>query len=157
MQRSIDGFHQDEVGDWVAELSCLHNQHVRHQPPFRNRPWVLTEQGRAARVGTSLDCPLCDRAELPDGLERSRTAGPFDDGSLPEGLRRDHRLADRTWGVLRVLDGTVRFTMATAPPLDRTLRTGDEQTIPPNVAHALHVEGPVNLQVDFLVRSGEGP
>lgn len=157
MIRLIEGFHTDDDGDWVAELSCLHNQHVRHQPPFRNRPWVLTEQGRAERVGTSLDCPLCDRAELPDGLVGVRTAGPFDDESLPEGLRRDHRVADRTWGVLRVLDGTVRFTMATAPPLDRTLRAGDEQTIPPDVAHALEVDGPVRLQVDFLVHPSQRP
>ena len=60
MQRTIIGFHQDEDGDWVAELSCLHNQHVRHRPPFQQRPWVLDESQRAARVGAELDCPLCD-------------------------------------------------------------------------------------------------
>lgn len=27
IRRSIVGFHQDPVGDWVAELSCLHDQH----------------------------------------------------------------------------------------------------------------------------------
>jgi hypothetical protein len=32
--RPIVGFHQDEHQDWVAELSCGHNQHVRHRPPF---------------------------------------------------------------------------------------------------------------------------
>ncbi len=36
MLRAIDGYHQDEVGDWVAELRCGHGQHVRHRPPF----WV---------------------------------------------------------------------------------------------------------------------
>jgi len=61
--RTIEGFFQDEVGDWVAELSCRHRQHVRHAPPFRARPWVLTEEGRAEHVGTGLDCPLCDRGE----------------------------------------------------------------------------------------------
>jgi tellurite methyltransferase len=67
VNRAIDGFHQDEEGDWVAELSCGHGQHVRHRPPFWDREWVTTVQGRAERIGTELDCPLCDRLELPDG------------------------------------------------------------------------------------------
>ena len=59
MRRRIVGFHQDEVGDWVAELECGHSQHVRHDPPFVSRPWVVTEEGRAERLGTTLDCPPC--------------------------------------------------------------------------------------------------
>jgi hypothetical protein len=31
----ITGFHQDEEANWVAELSCGHQQHVRHRPPFK--------------------------------------------------------------------------------------------------------------------------
>jgi hypothetical protein len=57
--RRIVGFHQDELGDWVAELSCGHSQHVRHRPLFFDRPWVLTEAGRAARIGTPIECPEC--------------------------------------------------------------------------------------------------
>jgi len=30
MNRRITGFHQDDVGDWVAELDCGHTQLVRH-------------------------------------------------------------------------------------------------------------------------------
>src|SRR5215212_3917235 len=66
--RTIDGFHQDAEGDWVADLVCLHSQHVRHRPPFFDRPWVTSAAGRAERIGTALDCPLCDRAELPADL-----------------------------------------------------------------------------------------
>lgn len=46
MLRNITGFHQDEAGDWVAELNCHHGQHVRNKPPFFNRPWVETVKGR---------------------------------------------------------------------------------------------------------------
>ncbi|MEY2475348.1 MAG: hypothetical protein QOG87_663 [Actinomycetota bacterium] len=152
MQRVIQGFHQDDAGDWVAELSCLHGQHVRHDPPFQDRPWVTTAGGRATRVGAAIDCPLCDRAELPEGLAAVRTAGPFDAATLPAGLRRDHRVAERTWGLLRVLDGSARFTMATDPAVDRRLGAGDTQPIPPGVAHAVHVDGLVELAVDFLTR-----
>lgn len=147
----ITGFHPDDQGDWVAELSCLHNQHVRHRPPFWDRPWVLSQPVREQRVGSDIDCPLCDRAEMPDGLHLRRTAGPFDAGTLPEGLRRDHRVAVGVWGCLRVLSGEVRFTMAVEPPLDRLLGAGDRQAIPPDVAHRLVPAGPVELAVDFFV------
>lgn len=102
MLRGVVGFRQDHDGDWVAELSCLHGQHVRHRPPFSERRWVLTELGRTAHVGTELECPLCDRAELPLGLRVARVAGPFDEESLPAALRRSHLVAKGTWGCLRV-------------------------------------------------------
>jgi uncharacterized protein DUF3565 len=61
MQRAIVGYHQDELGDWVAELACGHRQHVRHRPPWQLRTWVVEEEGRRERLGTPLECPLCDR------------------------------------------------------------------------------------------------
>lgn len=151
MIRAIDGFHADEAGDWVADLSCLHNQHVRHNPPFQERPWVTTETGRAERIGAPLDCPLCDRLELPEGLEVARIAGPFDADTLPAGLRRTHYVADRTWGRLRVLDGVVAFAIETTPPVSVRLHAGDTRPIPPGVAHLLRVDEPFRLVIEFLV------
>lgn len=151
MQRTIVGFHQDEDGDWVAELSCLHNQHVRHQPPFQQRPWVVDKSQRAARIGAALDCPLCDRAELPEGLHVARTAGPFEADTLPPGLHTAHRLAERTWGCLCVEDGSVLFLMESEPPVSVRVEAGGRQPIPPGVRHALTVDGPVRLTVEFLV------
>ena len=152
MIRTIDGFELDDEGDWVAELSCLHTQHVRHRPPFQERPWVVSDAGRAEHLGAPLDCPLCDRCELPTGLGVTRTAGPYDADTLPAGLRRDHLVADRTWGLLRILDGAVTFTIETTPPFTVRLGAGVEQPIPPGVPHRLGVDGPVRLAVDFLVR-----
>lgn len=57
--REIVGFHEDDDGHWVAELACGHGQHVRHDPPLADRPWVLTEEGRRARLGVTLPCVLC--------------------------------------------------------------------------------------------------
>ena len=65
MTRKITGFHRDEQGDWVADLDCGHGQHVRHEPPFRSRPWVVTEEGRRGRLGQELDCKRCDEGEAP--------------------------------------------------------------------------------------------
>lgn len=60
MKRRIVGFHQDEVGDWVADLECGHTQHVRHNPPLSNRPWVLSEAGRRRFLGYELACKKCE-------------------------------------------------------------------------------------------------
>ncbi|MCB9433552.1 MAG: DUF3565 domain-containing protein [Ardenticatenaceae bacterium] len=56
---AIVGFHQDEVGDWVADFSCGHRQHMRHNPPLTDRPWVLTETGRGEFIGRLLVCKQC--------------------------------------------------------------------------------------------------
>ena len=54
MEQQITGFHQDDEGHWVAELECGHNQHVRHDPPWQRRPWVVTPEGRRSRLGVRL-------------------------------------------------------------------------------------------------------
>jgi hypothetical protein len=64
MMRRITGFHQDPDGYWVAELECGHGQHVRHNPPWERRPWVLTEESRRAKLGETLNCVMC---RLPFG------------------------------------------------------------------------------------------
>ncbi|MGH7656594.1 MAG: DUF3565 domain-containing protein [Gemmatimonadales bacterium] len=59
-KQRIAGFHQDEEGDWVADLECGHTQHVRHDPPWQVRPWVVTTEGRLKFIGTELNCLKCD-------------------------------------------------------------------------------------------------
>ena len=66
MNRTITGFHTDESGHWFAELECGHNQHVRHNPPWINRPWVTTAEGRAGALGAELNCKQCDEAATAD-------------------------------------------------------------------------------------------
>ena len=59
MKRRIVGFHQDVEAHWVADLECGHAQHMRHEPPWQLRPWVLTPEGRAGMVGQFLECVIC--------------------------------------------------------------------------------------------------
>lgn len=147
-------FSQDDAGHWVAELDCLHRQHVRHDPPMRFAEWVLDDEQRTARLGGLLDCPLCDRAELPADLESLRLTESWTEASMPRALRRDHRVATGTWGVLRVEEGSLRFRAATSPVIHRELEAGDEQAIPPDVSHAVEVLGAVRFHVEFLGRAG---
>jgi hypothetical protein len=68
IKRTIVGFHQDDRQDWVADLECGHTQHVRHKPPWQVRPWVVTAEGRARRLGSLLRCKQCERDEESPGL-----------------------------------------------------------------------------------------
>jgi hypothetical protein len=60
MKRKITGFHTDAENQWVAELECGHGQHTRHDPPWIERPWVTTEEGRQSHLGEELNCVRCD-------------------------------------------------------------------------------------------------
>lgn len=64
MQQAIIGFHLDDENHWVADLACGHGQHVRHNPPWQNRPWVMTEQGRKEKLGVRLECKKCEEYDL---------------------------------------------------------------------------------------------
>ncbi|QTF93368.1 DUF3565 domain-containing protein [Halomonas sp. BM-2019] len=66
MHQPIVGYHRDEEGHWVAELACGHCQHLRHRPPWVERPWVLSAAGRRSRLGLPLGCVECDRGEPRD-------------------------------------------------------------------------------------------
>ena len=66
MQRRIAGFHQDEHDDWVADLECGHTQHVRHRPPWFNRPWVTTPEGRTRHLGQTLRCKHCEEGTVSE-------------------------------------------------------------------------------------------
>lgn len=75
MDQAIRAFHQDEAGEWVAELECGHARHVRHDPPWHDFPWITSAGGRAGRIGGLLACHRCDA--LLQGLceEGAREAG----------------------------------------------------------------------------------
>lgn len=68
MNQAITGYHKDEENHWVAELLCGHFQHVRHTPPFINRPWVITCAGRNSMLGQQLNCLKCDAGAVKDLL-----------------------------------------------------------------------------------------
>lgn len=146
MQRAIAGWQVDPAGDWVAELDCKHRQHVRHQPPWQERPWVLDAAARAERVGQLIECAACDRAEMPEGLPYVRTTPEFTSQTVPAALRRAHRVADGVWGRVRVLAGALRFRSA---GVDLVLTAGEWRNIPPGVEHEVEPDGDARFAVEF--------
>jgi tellurite methyltransferase len=148
--RAIVGFVADDIGDWAALLDCHHRQHVRHRPPLRPAPWVEHPAEQDRRIRTTLNCPLCDRCELPDGLIVVRTTTTWDERTMPDALRRAHRAATGTWGRLRVECGSLRFVAATDPLTDVIVGSDRAQGIPPGVEHHVEPQGPTRFAIDFL-------
>ena len=68
VKKAITGYHLDDENHWVAELVCGHYQHVRHQPPWVDRAWVVSEQGRTEKLGHELDCKKCDFSSPRDDI-----------------------------------------------------------------------------------------
>lgn len=152
MRRAITGFHQDELGDWVADLACGHGQHVRHQPPFQVRPWAVTPEGRASKLGAELDCVRCDRFELPEAVRAYKRTPELDETSIPAGLRRHHSTKPGVWGVIHVLVGQLRYVIE--PPLaaEYVLDAATPGVVAPEVKHHVEAAGPVRFFVEFLRR-----
>lgn len=149
MQRPITGYHQDEEGDWVAELSCGHGQHVRHKPPFSLRPWVQTPEGRESMLRTELACVRCDRLELPEGLVSYKRTPEFDEHSIPSGLKHNHSTKAGVWGVIRVLSGRLRYHLEGLDGRQLVLGPEDPGVVAPEVLHHIEADGPVKFFVEF--------
>jgi len=154
MNRTITGFHLDDLRDWVAELDCGHGQHVRHRPPFVSRPWVATESGRESMLGAELDCVRCDRMEWPDGLAAYRRTPEFDDTTIPAGLRAEHATKRGAWGRIHVLSGALRYRVGA--PIHRSFRIDSASSgiVVPEVPHRVEPEGPVRFFIEFSKADG---
>jgi len=109
MQTTITGFHQDDHGDWVAELACEHGQHMRHRPPWTVRSWVTTLEGRNEKLGSPIDCTLCDRIVMPPSASEYKRTATFTELSLPAALRAEHRTKAGTWARIVVEEGELEY------------------------------------------------
>lgn len=148
MQRPIVGFASDADGDWVAILNCGHPQHVRHQPPFTNRPWVMTADGRNSQVGAMLNCVRCDKFEFPEDFVAYKKTPIFDQASVPKGLQKNHTTKAGVWAKIMVIDGSLRY-IVDKPARDLTLSKGQPGIVMPEVPHRIEPIGVVHFYVEF--------
>jgi tellurite resistance-related uncharacterized protein len=73
----------------------------------------------------------------------------FDEQSLPDALRKDHRTKDGTWGVLRVLTGQV-WLVFIDPPSKVIVTPETPALIPPQATHFVELLGKMTMQVEFF-------
>ncbi len=105
MLRRIVDFALDDEGDWTAILDCGHPQHVRHNPPFINRPWTKTRKGRQSKLGERLDCLRCDRLEIPDSCRPAGRTPTYSDATAPLKLLEKKAGPTGVWTRITVLAG----------------------------------------------------
>lgn len=148
MERPITGFRTDEHGDWCAILSCGHPQHVRHNPPFTNRPWTTTEEGRNSKLGALLNCVRCDRFELPADFVAYRQTPVFTEQSIPAAFTKDHTTKAGVWAKIVVIEGTLRYR-AEVLDTEVELSTARPGIVLPEVRHCVEPVGTVRFFVEF--------
>jgi tellurite methyltransferase len=149
MQRTITSFAVDELGDPIARLDCGHVQHVRHQPPFQLRPWVLTVEGRASMLGSTLFCQRCTRMEWPADFVAYKRTPEFTAESVPAGLLRDHATKRGVWARIVVLEGELRYQIVSLE-VDTVLTPQQGGIVVPEVLHSVEPLGAVRFYVEFF-------
>ncbi|MGK2909877.1 DUF1971 domain-containing protein [Sphingobium sp. AR-3-1] len=81
--------------------------------------------------------------------EPYRSTPIFDEVTLPKALRRDHRTKAGTWGLIRVLRGTLKLTIL-EPASEILVTPGAPAVILPEQTHFVEPVGPMEMQVDFF-------
>ena len=96
-----------------------------------------------------------DHEELPAGLVPSGGSPDFTQSTIPEALQREHALGPGRWGVLRVLEGSLRFVHM-GKGCERILKESDWVIIHPESPHRVVVGDVVRFRIDFFRGAGEG-
>jgi tellurite resistance-related uncharacterized protein len=77
-----------------------------------------------------------------------RVTPVFDQDSLPDALRQAHSTKDGVWGIIRVLEGRLRF-VAYAPGREDVLTPERFAVVLPGQRHFVEPLGPMRMQVEF--------
>ncbi len=75
----------------------------------------------------------------------------FDETTLPAGLRPEHRTKAGVWGVIRVLEGRLRYQVL-EPNSEVILEPGYPGLLLPDQPHLVEPLGPMRMQVEFYNR-----
>jgi tellurite resistance-related uncharacterized protein len=79
----------------------------------------------------------------------------FDENTLPAGLRSEHRTKPGVWGVIRVLEGKLRYRVLD-PVSETILDPGTPGFVLPDQPHLVEPLGPMRMQVEFHDRDPRG-
>ena len=80
-----------------------------------------------------------------------RSTAVFDETTLPAALRREHSTKAGVWGVIRVIEGSLKLQFA-AGGEDRVLTPDQPGLVRPEQVHRVEPIGPVRMRVDFYDR-----
>jgi tellurite resistance-related uncharacterized protein len=84
----------------------------------------------------------------PSGAVPYKRTPVFDQDSLPDGLRHEHRTKAGVWGLIRVLDGRLRYRVID-PPNEQVLSPELPGLVRPEQRHEVTPLGQVRFFVEF--------
>ncbi len=76
----------------------------------------------------------------------------FDENTLPGGLRKEHRTKVGVWGIIRVLEGRLRYRVLD-PVTEMILDPEHPGLVLPDQPHLVEPLGAMRMQVDFYDRN----
>lgn len=86
----------------------------------------------------------------PDqNLEYYSQSPVFTQETLPDKLKAAHAIKAGTYGLLRVINGALRFTLEQEPFTETVLTAGKQMVIEPETLHHVKFEQAGSFQIDF--------
>ncbi len=86
--------------------------------------------------------------KLPKTVNPYKRTPLFDETSIPDGLRKDHKTKPGVWGVITVESGQLLYKDASVGA-ETVLTPGAPGTITPESPHAVQPLGAVSFYVEF--------
>ena len=141
-----------EGSDRQLELAREMAAYISPRPGFTHHPLTLRA---AAHMVDLVDRAVHYRsvdpvmtAAAPTPTTPYKSTPVFDEVTLPAGLRREHRTKAGAWGVIRVLEGRLRYQVLD-PSSEVILEPGRPGLILPEQPHLVEPLGAVRMQVEF--------
>jgi tellurite resistance-related uncharacterized protein len=85
---------------------------------------------------------------LPANVRPYKQSAVFDETTMPAGLRRRHCTKPGVWGVIRVVDGQLRYRVLDGGP-ESILDPGHPGVALPEQFHEVEPLGPVRFFIEF--------
>lgn len=84
-------------------------------------------------------------------IEPYKSTPEFDENSLPAGLRKEHRTKPGVWGIIRVLEGRLRYRLLD-PASEMVLDPDHPGLVRPDQPHLVEPLGAMRMKVEFYDR-----
>ena len=94
----------------------------------------------------------CWQTEIPSDLAVYKSSPVFTHDKLPAALRNTHSTKAGAWGLVRMLSGSLVFTLDEEPPRTILLEAGMQLLVQPQAPHHVEFVSEGAFQIDFCAR-----
>jgi tellurite resistance-related uncharacterized protein len=133
-----------EASDRQMDIAREMVPFIAPRPGYTRHPLTVKA---AEHMTDIIDRAARFKAPLPSIVPYKSTP-VFDENTLPAGLRREHRTKTGVWGIIRVLEGRLRYHVLD-PVSDIILEPGVPGVVFPDQPHRVEPLGQLRMQVEF--------